>query len=132
MTKNAMKSKSRKYQLNNKYPVYTIIKAQALIRGFLTRKMVKKIWCRSSTSGEVSMIRNRIGTHLIVMGKWNDCSSIIENQIRKITWLGFIADFATHRATITVSSRLFFITNSDCTGLPHKFGTRMATMVMYW
>ena len=44
MTKNAMKTKARKKQPNNQYPIYTIIKAQALIRGFLTRKMVKKIY----------------------------------------------------------------------------------------
>jgi len=44
MSKNAMTSKTRKQSLNNKYPIYTIIKAQALIRGFLTRKMVKKIY----------------------------------------------------------------------------------------
>ena len=44
MTKHAMKTKARNKQVNNQYPIYTIIKAQSLIRGFLTRKMVKKIY----------------------------------------------------------------------------------------
>ena len=51
MSKQAMQSKARYKKHNNQYPIYTIIKAQALIRGFLTRKMVKKIYGFEMTHG---------------------------------------------------------------------------------
>ena len=52
MAKNHLKTKQRNKKMgNNQYQVYTIIKAQALIRGFLTRRMVKKIYGFESTPG---------------------------------------------------------------------------------
>jgi len=52
MTKHAMKTKGRNKKLgNSQYPIYTIIKAQALIRGFLTRRMIKKIYGFEMTHG---------------------------------------------------------------------------------